>query len=68
MRRLFSLCNDWTPQKNCSCAVPTGLRNTFVETDFPTLKRGADIHCAYGALAGLSGLANAAPAARLPER
>ena len=30
-------------------AVPTGLRNVFLEFLFPTLKRGANKHCAYGA-------------------
>ena len=32
-------------------SVPTGLRNDFVESFFPTLKRGANKHCAYGAIA-----------------
>jgi hypothetical protein len=36
-------------QKKCPREVPTGLRNAFVETAFPTLKRGANKHCAYGA-------------------
>jgi hypothetical protein len=31
------------------CAVPTRLRNEVVESLFPTLKRGANKHCAYGA-------------------
>jgi hypothetical protein len=30
-------------------AVPPGLRSAFVETAFPTLKRGANEPCAYGA-------------------
>ncbi len=30
-------------------AVPTGLRNIPMEFLFPTLKRGANKHCAYGA-------------------
>ena len=36
-------------QKKCLCAVPTGLQSAFVETAFPTLKRGAYKRCAYGA-------------------
>jgi hypothetical protein len=32
--------------------VPTGLRNEFVESLFPTLKRGANNPCAYGAVYG----------------
>jgi hypothetical protein len=39
----------WTLEKKCPCAVPTGLRSAVVETAFPTLKRGANNHCAYGA-------------------
>jgi hypothetical protein len=34
-----------------SCTVPTGLRSAFVDTAFPTLKCGANKHCAYGAAA-----------------
>lgn len=39
------------PAKEMSCAVPTGLRGTYVESAIPTLKRGADNHCACGAAA-----------------
>jgi hypothetical protein len=39
----------WTLEKKCTCAVPTGLLSAFVETAFPTLKRGANNHGAYGA-------------------
>ena len=38
-------------EEKCRCAVPTGLRRWFVESVFPTLKRGANKHCAYGAVA-----------------
>ena len=40
----------WTLQKICRCAVPTGLGRVFVETALPALKRGANKHCASGAL------------------
>jgi len=33
------------------CTAPAGLRNSHVESAFPTLKRGASEHCAYGAVA-----------------
>ncbi len=39
----------WSLQKEYPRAVPTGLRSAFAETVFPTLKRGANKHCAYGA-------------------
>jgi CubicO group peptidase (beta-lactamase class C family) len=38
-----------SPAKEMSCAVPTGLRSSHVESAFPTLKRGANEHCASGA-------------------
>jgi len=41
----------WFLQKKCPCAVPPGLRCEFLEFGFPTLKRGANLHCAYGAVA-----------------
>jgi len=40
------------PQKEMSCTVPTGLRSQSEESAFPTLKRGANKHCASGALDG----------------
>ncbi|MGA3371765.1 MAG: tetraacyldisaccharide 4'-kinase [Terracidiphilus sp.] len=39
------------PAKEISCTVPTGLRSSHVESAFPTLKRGANEHCASGAAA-----------------
>jgi probable rRNA maturation factor len=36
-------------QKEMSCTVPTGLRGSCVKSAFPTLKRGANKHCASGA-------------------
>jgi hypothetical protein len=37
------------PVQEMSCTVPTGLRSSHVESAFPTLKRGANEHCASGA-------------------
>jgi hypothetical protein len=51
------------PQKECLCAVPTGLLCQSVESAFPTLKRGASKHCASGAL-----IRTQEGPARLPRR
>ena len=42
--------NEGTRERNASaCAVPTGLRVSSLVDHPPTLKRGANIRCAYGA-------------------
>jgi hypothetical protein len=38
-----------SPAREMSCTVPTGLRSSRVESASPTLKRGANEHCASGA-------------------
>jgi len=40
------------PAQEMSCTVPTGLRSSYVESTFPTLKRGANEDCASDAAAG----------------
>jgi len=42
----------WSVQMKCPCAVPTGLATTGWWA-YPTLKCGANILCAYGALTAL---------------
>ena len=44
----------WFLHKYSSCVVPTGLRHQFVESIFPTLKRGANQLCASGAFTVLN--------------
>jgi hypothetical protein len=44
----------WFVNRLYFCAVPTGLRNELLESIYPPLKRGANKHCASGAIVVLN--------------